>query len=640
MTSSITRTAALLLACGLSAPAFAGVFTVTNLNDSGSGSLREAITLANANSDESLIRFATAGRIELSTELPRIFTSMTINGEQAVTLDGQGSTRIFRVGSDANVSGPGRDFAGDLTLNGLTVQNAFVAPSFSALDRNPTTSGGGVFLEKGRLTVHNSTFRENAAGNGGAIYALGGRGNQLTIEGSSFSSNDAHTSYGGAVYVDADQSWNPDGVKVSINQSTFTNNRGGFGAGIAVRDNDRDGGSFSVTNSQFTGNQANGGGAAYNRQTTILFDNVTMTDNDASFQINMPNPFDQSGGGLYFSRNSKATIRNSSLTGSDAGSGGGMIIGSGGDIKIEDSVISGNTAADGVRDGDGGGIYILGGTNGASVSLLRSTVEDNHAVNGFGGGINSADAEVKVIESLIANNTTGGGGGGIYVDRVNSRLILRNSTVTGNSTTGLLDLVQGLTEAGRGGGIYFITGKAIIESSTIANNTATEKGGGLLLGGDVNPDGLSTILNTIIADNTALFAPNIDSSRAVLDSLGYNLLDDSGEGLFGEALFDELTDLLNAIADLQALADNGGPTLTLALGLNSDAIDNGFTNQPTDQRGFDRPFGLGPDIGAYEFIPEPGTLVLLGLGGVFLGARRRRPFIPCSFTPSGRDTAT
>jgi hypothetical protein len=56
---------------------------------------------------------------------------------------------------------------------------------------------------------------------------------------------------------------------------------------------------------------------------------------------------------------------------------------------------------------------------------------------------------------------------------------------------------------------------------------------------------------------------------------------------------------------LGPLADNGGPTLTLALLPGSPAIDAGDTlaAPPTDQRGFPRPYGPAADIGAYEAMP-------------------------------------
>ena len=54
---------------------------------------------------------------------------------------------------------------------------------------------------------------------------------------------------------------------------------------------------------------------------------------------------------------------------------------------------------------------------------------------------------------------------------------------------------------------------------------------------------------------------------------------------------------------LGPLADNGGPTLTMALLPGSPAIDAGDTSlaPATDQRGFPRPAGLAADIGAFEY---------------------------------------
>ena len=54
---------------------------------------------------------------------------------------------------------------------------------------------------------------------------------------------------------------------------------------------------------------------------------------------------------------------------------------------------------------------------------------------------------------------------------------------------------------------------------------------------------------------------------------------------------------------LGPLADNGGPTLTMALLPGSPAIDAGNTSlaPATDQRGFPRPAGLAADFGAFEY---------------------------------------
>jgi hypothetical protein len=53
---------------------------------------------------------------------------------------------------------------------------------------------------------------------------------------------------------------------------------------------------------------------------------------------------------------------------------------------------------------------------------------------------------------------------------------------------------------------------------------------------------------------------------------------------------------------LAGLADNGGFTLTHALGAGSPAIDTGSCLVSTDQRGASRPQGFGCDIGSFEVL--------------------------------------
>jgi hypothetical protein len=76
----------------------------------------------------------------------------------------------------------------------------------------------------------------------------------------------------------------------------------------------------------------------------------------------------------------------------------------------------------------------------------------------------------------------------------------------------------------------------------------------------------------------------------------------------------------NTSALLGPLADNGGPTLTMALLPGSPAIDAGDTGvmPTTDQRGFPRPAGVGADIGAYEFGSVMPTVAILSAGGTDL----------------------
>ena len=76
-------------------PATAATITVTNLNDSGDGSLRKAIADANPNDT---INFAVTGTITLSGELT-IDKDLTINGPGAASLaiSGNDSSRVFYI---------------------------------------------------------------------------------------------------------------------------------------------------------------------------------------------------------------------------------------------------------------------------------------------------------------------------------------------------------------------------------------------------------------------------------------------------------------------------------------------------------------------------------------------------------------
>jgi len=71
----------------------------------------------------------------------------------------------------------------------------------------------------------------------------------------------------------------------------------------------------------------------------------------------------------------------------------------------------------------------------------------------------------------------------------------------------------------------------------------------------------------------------------------------------GSCAFTNVGCMNNTDPKLGPLANNGGPTLTMALLPGSPAIDAGNTAlaPATDQRGFPRPAGLAADIGAFEY---------------------------------------
>ncbi len=234
----------------LSAPAVsAAALTVTNSNDSGPGSLRDAITQANGGTG-ALITFAISGTITLTSPLPHLATSMTIDGASApayagspvVTIDGSNGGTVF-------TTNPGTD----VRLRGLTIQHGMGG------------AGGGI-LNNGALTLDVSTLLHNstpAGGSGGGIY----NGGTLTVIASSISQNNAGS--GGGIFSAG---------TLHLNASTVdTNTATGLGGGVLITGNHAQ----TITNSTIAGNHGTAGGGIDNQGSVALV-NSTVADNVAT----------------------------------------------------------------------------------------------------------------------------------------------------------------------------------------------------------------------------------------------------------------------------------------------------------------------------------------------------------------------
>lgn len=155
-----------------------------------------------------------------------------------------------------------------------------------------------------------------------------------------------------------------------------------------------------------------------------------------------------------------------------------------------------------------------------------------------------------------------------------------------------------------------------LEHVTITVNSADEVGGLALLAFD---DDEIVIENTLIGNNTATDAPDCSNAGVTVMSQGTNLLS-IDEPLDGEMVcLTDPPDLVGTATDpldplLGPLADNGGPTPTHALLLDSPALDAASDQGETvDQRNVTRPQGSAFDIGAFEASPEDLAALLADL---------------------------
>lgn len=158
-------------------------FEVTNLLDSGTGSLRAAIIDANASSaDTKNITFAVPnnGTINLITPLPDIEDGVRIDGSTAtnLTVNGAGQTHIFRVNSDTT------------TVQALTLKNAPLeigSGASLAFDGSADQQFDGVITDAGRLVKQGTatlTLRGANDYTGGTLVSAGIlRGDTTSLQG-------------------------------------------------------------------------------------------------------------------------------------------------------------------------------------------------------------------------------------------------------------------------------------------------------------------------------------------------------------------------------------------------------------------------------------------------------------------------
>ncbi|HJW37101.1 MAG TPA: right-handed parallel beta-helix repeat-containing protein [Candidatus Udaeobacter sp.] len=357
---NVSRTYAIMTPCptptatSTPTPTPVGAITVTTTNDSGPGSLRQALADAN---DGDTINFDPAlngQTITLTTAELTINHDVTILGPGpnllTVARSSQTQFRIFHVM-------PGHD----ATIEGLHITGGGV---------NWGSYGGGVLNDQASLTISNCSLTTNSATYGGAMYSDGSGGSAtLAVLNSSISGNHAVFA-GGGIY---NNGYNGGTATLSLMNSTVTSNTAFYSdIGYAVGE----------------------GGGIYNSGGMLMITNSAVSNNLAG--VTDPWPAGTGGGIASYGT---LTITNSTIRGNEGYLAGGGIA-SGGTVTIINSTVSGNGAGgqhDGQPWGRGGGIS-------GSVTLTNSTLSGNYAALSAGG----IDGGGNITNSTISGNNGGG----------------------------------------------------------------------------------------------------------------------------------------------------------------------------------------------------------------------------------------
>ncbi len=397
--------------------------------------------------------------------------------------------------------------------------------------------------------------------------------------------------------------------------ASLTVNGGGIyksGGGIS------NSGKLTVTGSAVENNDSGLFGGIENLGGTLTVADSTITDNQSGGE----------GGGGIENASGTVTVMDSTIDNNSSAADHGFFVGTGGGISNDGSMTITDSTIDNNRARQGGGIE-----NHGTLTVINSTIADNTSRGSFdsiGGGIEN-DGTLTLTNSTIADNSElgnigfggygPGNGGGIANG---GTLTIANSTIAGNN----------VSYGGIGGGLYVYSGTLTITNSTIADNNVsggsrftTPSGGtsvfsdgiagGLYVEGLYVGSGAVTLDNTIVALNTDTSTSGVtadDIDGTVASSSAYNLIGTGGSGGLTDGTNGNQVGVVNP--GLGPLANNGGPTQTIALLPGSPAIDKGSnalaidptTGLPltTDQRGpgFVRIINGTVNIGAYEFTPD------------------------------------
>jgi hypothetical protein len=338
-------------------------------------------------------------------------------------------------------------------------------------------------------------------------------------------------------------------------------------------------------------------------------DAVDVTVQNLTFQNGYTDQVDH-GSAIWFDRPGSLTILQSTFTGNNSFGTAVLVLDSVGavqpNVTINNSSFIGN-------DSSADSLYGSAIAGYGDVTITDSTFVGN---GGGGAGTVVGSSTMTVRGNLFENNNATAEGGAI----------------SGLSGTGAIDISNNtfhLNDSYQGGAIY-LEREATVENNTFVDNEASELGDAIY----TRAPGATSLFGNIFAASG--IGPTVGELAAVFDGtfidLGANISTFAADATYltTSALTPGQVGASYASIGLSALADNGGPTQTMALTSPSVAIGavtpaiylaaTGITKPSVDQRGVYRGNGTeASDAGAYELsthiVPvDPAELAKTGFG--------------------------
>ncbi len=432
-------------------------------------------------------------------------TSIEILGGASVTfIDGQSQRGGLKCGSGTT----------SLTqIYGFTIQNCLVSADAAHgagiyCEGSPTTSNCTI---SGNKVIGQNDFVDNAvyARGGGIFIANGSIVASPWFEYCTISNNQATANWdeyrviadGGGVYIGS-------GCSATFEHCMVSGN---------------------LTESLVPGTvRASRGGGIYNEGTGVSLLDCTITTNTASSV-----PGDGDGGGVFCYIGGDITLTDCTIQSNQSTNSGGGLGSNSGGITLVNCDVSYNTTGN-----SGGGLKARG--HGHVLQITGGSFIGNATTIGGGGGIAIGQGSIVALEQSsihnvnISGNQSAGPGGGLHYVILNTLAVgphvLSNCTVAGNTAAhgggiscqgagSILQLLiqncqigQNLAYGGSGGGLNIASCNPEIAYCDISDNSTTHFGGGLYGSESSKP----TILDTTINGNSGFGGGGmyVDASEA------------------------------------------------------------------------------------------------------------------------------